>query len=83
MNNPKCGADTGLNSGAVLPSTVHEHLPELTEEFELQVTLELILGIFWNGELATNERVIKWKSLCDNEATWEPIHLMNQQFPSF
>lgn len=30
-----------------------------------------------------NEWVIKWKSLYDNEATWELIHLMNQQFPSF
>ncbi|TYK05651.1 Retrotransposable element Tf2 [Cucumis melo var. makuwa] len=57
--------------------------PALTEEFELQVEHEAVLGIRWNTDIGANEWLIKWKGLSDSEATWEPLEAMNQQYPSF
>ncbi|KAA0054183.1 Transposon Ty3-G Gag-Pol polyprotein [Cucumis melo var. makuwa] len=57
--------------------------PALTEEFELQVEPEAVLGIRWNTEIGANEWLIKWKGLPDSEATWESVYAMNQQYPSF
>ena len=42
-----------------------------------------MLGIHWNQELEGNEWLVKWKGLLDNEATWESIFQMSQQFPNF
>ncbi|XP_038894561.1 uncharacterized protein LOC120083086 isoform X4 [Benincasa hispida] len=44
---------------------------------------ENVLGIRWNGELAANEWLVKWKGLPESEATWELVYLMNEQFPHF
>ncbi|KAL0539505.1 hypothetical protein IC582_023720 [Cucumis melo] len=61
-----------------------QHMPPaLTEEFELQVEPEAVLGIRWNTDIGANEWLIKWKGLSDSEATWEPVGAMNQQYPSF
>ena len=57
--------------------------PVLTEEFELQLQPETVLGIRWNKDLGANEWLVKWKELPENEATWEAVYQMNQQFPTF
>lgn len=43
--------------------------PTLIEEFELQLKLELALGIRWSGEIVANEWLVKWKGLLESEAT--------------
>ncbi|TYK05580.1 Retrotransposable element Tf2 [Cucumis melo var. makuwa] len=60
----------------------HQH-PMLTENFELQLWPENVLGIRWNKELGANEWLIKWQGLPESDATWESVYQMNQQFPSF
>ena len=55
----------------------------LTENFELQLWPENVLGIRWNKELRANEWLIKWQGLPESDATWESVYQMNQQFPSF
>ncbi|KAL4018114.1 hypothetical protein IC575_021704 [Cucumis melo] len=60
----------------------HQH-PMLTENFELQLQPENVLGIRWNKELGANEWLIKWQGLQESDATWESVYQMNQQFPSF
>ncbi|KAL0544392.1 hypothetical protein IC582_019507 [Cucumis melo] len=60
----------------------HQH-PMLTENFELQLWPENVLGIRWNKVLGANEWLIKWQGLPESEATWESVYQMNQQFPSF
>ncbi|TYK02329.1 RNA polymerase II C-terminal domain phosphatase-like 1 [Cucumis melo var. makuwa] len=62
---------------------VQHPFPALTEEFELQLKPESVLGIRWNGQIAVNEWLVKWKGLPDSEATWERVTEMKQQFPSF
>ena len=62
---------------------VQQQQPILTEDFELQLWPENVLGIRWNKELGGNEWLIKWKNLPDSEATWESVYLLNQQFPQF
>ncbi|KAA0044281.1 Ty3/gypsy retrotransposon protein [Cucumis melo var. makuwa] len=57
--------------------------PMLTEDFELQLWPETVLGIRWSKELGANEWLIKWQGLPGSEATWESTYQMNQQFPSF
>ena len=37
----------------------------------------------WNKDLGANEWLVKWKELLENEATWEVVYQMNQQFPTF
>ena len=41
--------------------------PALTEEFELQVEPEAVLGIRWNNDIGANEWLVKWKGLHDSE----------------
>ena len=61
-----------------------QHLPPaLTEDFELQVEPEAVLGVRWNSEMGANDWLVKWKGLHDSEATWESVYAMNQQYPSF
>ena len=60
---------------------VQHQQPRLTEEFELQLWPETVLGVRWNRELGGNEWLIKWKGLPDSETTWESVFQMNQQFP--
>lgn len=43
------------------------------KNFELQEKPESILGVRWNGEMATNEWLVKWMNLLESEATWESI----------
>ncbi|KAA0056274.1 transposon Tf2-1 polyprotein isoform X1 [Cucumis melo var. makuwa] len=62
---------------------VQHQEPVLTEEFELQLWPETVLGIRWSKELGENEWLVKWKGLPESEATWESVYLMNQQFPMF
>lgn len=61
-----------------------QHCPQaLTEEFELQLRPETVLGVRWNREIGGNEWLIKSKKLPDSEATRLSAYLMNQQLPSF
>ncbi|KAA0040486.1 Retrotransposable element Tf2 [Cucumis melo var. makuwa] len=55
----------------------HQH-PMLTEDFELQLWPETVLGIRWSKELGANEWLIKWHGLPESEATWESVYQMNQ-----
>ena len=48
---------------------VQHQQPMLTEEFELQLWPETVLGVRWNQELGGNEWLIKWKGLSNSEAT--------------
>lgn len=61
---------------------IQRHPSVLTEEFELQLTLEEVIGIRWNSELATNEWLVRWKGMSASEAVWESVHLLKQQFPT-
>ena len=62
---------------------VQHQQPILTEDFELQLWPEIVLGVRWNRELGGNEWLIKWKELSESEATWESVYQMNQQFSNF
>ena len=62
---------------------VQQQHPILTEDFELQLWLETVLGICWNKELEANKWLVKWKNLPESEATWKAVYQMNQQFPTF
>ena len=49
--------------------------PILTEEFELQLWSETMLGVHWNKDLGGNEWLVKWKDLPETEATWEVMEI--------
>ena len=46
----------------------------LTEDFELQLWPERMLGIRWNKDLGGNKWLVKWKDLLETEATWEAVY---------
>lgn len=57
-----------------------QHLPPaLTEEFELQMIPETVLGVRWSSELEAYEWLVKRKGCLESEATWESTYLMNQK----
>lgn len=56
------------------------HPPQFSEEFELQVCLENILGVRRNSEVSREEWLIKWEKLPNSEATWEEAYFIKHQF---
>ena len=55
--------------------------PILSAELDWNVEPEDILSKRNTQE--GGEMLVKWKSLPDFEATWEPIHVVKEQFPEF
>ena len=62
-----------------------QDLPQLSEDLELLLHPEEVLGYRVNGPSISHdvEVLIKWKDLPVHDTTWEPYVLIQNQFPSF
>ncbi|RVW71429.1 Transposon Ty3-I Gag-Pol polyprotein [Vitis vinifera] len=66
------------------PPQVNLELPPITDEGVVSVEPEKILDTRWikQGEKFIEERLVKWKRLPTEDATWEATALLHNQFPS-
>ena len=59
--------------------------PQLDDILELHLEPKTVLGIWpgFSSGTTTLEVLIKWQGLQDHEASWEPLALIQEQFPAF
>lgn len=68
--------------GNAMPPTVD--LPPISDEGQICVEPEEIVDMRWNkhGANFIAECLVKWKNLPAEDATWEDMQLLKQQFPA-
>lgn len=72
-----------LLNKALAPTSNRQPLPPmLYEDLELQVSPTAV-SVVWNNANGSAEVLIQWQDLPEFEATWEPVEVIKEQFPSF
>ncbi|KAI5444317.1 hypothetical protein KIW84_012811 [Lathyrus oleraceus] len=68
---------------ALAPTSNQQPLPPmLSEDLELQVSPAAVSAVRNNAN-GSAEVLIQWQDLPEFEATWEPVKVIEEQFPSF